>query len=387
MDDTVADLVESYNAEAPLDRASTPPAAWYTDPAIFALEGRTVFVNSWLVIGRGEQAREPGKYVISEIVGRPLAIVKGNDGRHRGFFNVCRHHAALVLTEHEGRAKNLCCPYHGWTYSLDGKLLSAPNCGEAGGMDLAAIGLVPVESGQWAGWLFVKIAAGPPVIADYFAEPLIARIDKLGLETMRWVERRSYTLNCNWKVFVDNYLDGGYHVPHIHRGLASALKQNRYEVETGERCCLQSCPIDEQAAEPQFRAVRKGARAYYYWIYPNFMVNFYEGVMDTNIVLPLAVDRTQVVFDYYFSEVSEEAQARNLASIAVSEEIQREDRAICESVQRGLISGAFETGRLSALREMGEHMFHRLLHADLRAGLNRGLQGGRGNRGTQNTVK
>ena len=99
------------------------------------------------------------------------------------------------------------------------------------------------------------------------------------------------------------------------------------------------------------------------------MINVYEGVMDTNLVVPLAVDRTEVVFDYYFTDVSETARERNLASIAVSERIQAEDVAICESVQRGLASRAYKAGRLSVRHEAGEHLFHRLLHADLKAGL------------------
>jgi choline monooxygenase len=101
------------------------------------------------------------------------------------------------------------------------------------------------------------------------------------------------------------------------------------------------------------------------WIYPNFMLNAYEGVMDTNLVLPLGVDKCAVVFDYYFADVSDAAQARNRESIAVSEIVQDEDEAICDSVQRGLASRAYVAGRLSVRREAGEHLFHRLLHADL----------------------
>src|ERR1700730_11096567 len=122
-------------------------------------------------------------------------------------------------------------------------------------------------------------------------------------------------------------------------------------------------------AEQQTGEVRKGARALYYWLYPNFMINCYEGVMDTNLVRPLAVNRTEVIFDFYFAHTSEGARARNLASIDVGERIQQEDVGICASVQRGLQSRAYTAGRLSVRREAGEHLFHRLLHADLQAGL------------------
>ena len=118
--------------------------------------------------------------------------------------------------------------------------------------------------------------------------------------------------------------------------------------------------------------MRKG-RALYYWIYPNFMVNLYEGVMDTNLVLPLGPHKTEVLFDFYFADVSEAARETNRASIEVGDRVQEEDLAICRSVQRGLGSRAYGAGRLSVRREAGEHLFHRLLAKDLRAGLAAGV--------------
>jgi hypothetical protein len=136
---------------------------------------------------------------------------------------------------------------------------------------------------------------------------------------------------------------------------------NSNTIETGERFCLQSSPIAADKGEAQTAAVRQGAQALYFWLYPNFMINVYEGVMDTNLVIPRGIDKTEVVFDYYFADVSEAAREKNLASIAVSEQIQSEDVAICESVERGLNSRAYNSGRLSVRREAGEHLFHRLL--------------------------
>jgi choline monooxygenase len=116
--------------------------------------------------------------------------------------------------------------------------------------------------------------------------------------------------------------------------------------------------------------VRQGERALYYWIHPNFMINWYQGAMDTNLVIPRGVDKTEVIFDFYFPDVSESSLERNRASIEVGQRIQDEDVAICKSVQRGLGSRAYGAGRLSVRREAGEHLFHRLLHADLISALN-----------------
>ena len=132
---------------------------------------------------------------------------------------------------------------------------------------------------------------------------------------LHWLERRHYTFDCNWKVFVDNYLDGGYHVPYLHKGLDSVLDYSKYTIENGERFCLQSSPMVSEGAEAETGAVRQGDRALYYWIYPNFMINWYDGAMDTNLVLPLGIDKTEVIFDFYFPDISEAARERNRASI------------------------------------------------------------------------
>jgi choline monooxygenase len=366
---SVKEIIDSYNANAPLAEASTPPASWYVDARIAELERRTVFSRGWQLIGRADQLREPGQYVTCELAGEPILAVRGNDGVLRGFYNVCRHHAAAVLTQREGRAENLRCPYHGWTYNLMGNLIVAPEFGGVRNFEPAVNGLISVETAVWESWVFVKLEPDGPSLEDFLEADLIGRIRHLEIAKLHWMERRHYTLNCNWKVFIDNYLDGGYHVPHIHRGLNSVLAPAKYQIETGERFCLQSSPVVSDEGEPQTAAVRKGDRALYYWIYPNFMINWYKGVMDTNLVCPRGADRTEVIFDFYFADISESARERNLASIAISERIQAEDVAICESVQRGLASRAYMAGRLSVRREAGEHLFHRLLYADLNAGI------------------
>jgi Ring hydroxylating alpha subunit (catalytic domain) len=158
-------------------------------------------------------------------------------------------------------------------------------------------------------------------------------------------------LACNWKVYVDNYLDGGYHVPHLHKGLSSVLDYKEYTIEISERYSLQSSPMVSSEEHASFAATRTGNRAYYYWLYPNFMINIYEGVMDTNLVLPLTTDRCLVQFDFFFKDVSDGARIANKESVAVSDAIQDEDVDICESVQRGLRSRSYGAGRLSVRRE------------------------------------
>ncbi len=370
--DPLDKIVNRYNPDAPLAEASTIPSAWYTDKRIFALEQQAVFGRSWQVAARIDQLTNPGDYVTTEIADEPIVIVRGSDQQLRGFFNVCRHHAAAVMTEPEGNATQLRCPYHGWTYSLAGDLKGAPEFAAVCNFDRANNGLIPIQIDTWEKWILVQTSDGSGSPADsstleqFPGRELSKQIQDLGPQSLHWFERRSYTLNCNWKVFVDNYLDGGYHVPHLHKGLDSVLNYSNYTIENGERFCLQSSPI-VSGQDHEVGPVRTGERALYYWLYPNFMMNFYEGVLDTNLVRPLTVDRTQVVFDFYFADVSEASRERNETSVRVGDRIQQEDLDICESVQRGLQSRAYDTGRLSVRREAGEHLFHRLLHGDLRA--------------------
>jgi choline monooxygenase len=365
---SLKEIIDCYNPGAPLAEASTIPAAWYTDKDLYQLEMQTVFARSWQMVCRLDQVRAAGQYVASEIAGEPIVIVRGDDDRLRGFFNVCRHHAAAIITEPEGTTRHLRCPYHGWTYSLAGELKGTPDFAGVCDFDLAANSLVPIEIDVWEQWLFARVEGDEPLVR-FLGTDLIEQTGPLDLTGLHWMERRHYSFDCNWKVFVDNYLDGGYHVPHLHKGLDSVLDYRKYTIENGEHFCLQSSPLVSDGAEAQTGAVRKGDRALYYWIYPNFMINWYSGVMDTNLVIPRGVDKTEVVFDFYFPDVSPAARGRNLASIEVGQRIQDEDVAICKSVQRGLASRAYNTGRLSVRREAGEHLFHRLLYASLKAGI------------------
>ena len=367
---SLAELVGSYDPRAPLDRASTIPASWYVDPRILDLERRTVLGWSWQVVGRADQVSAPGQFVSAETAaGEPIVVVRGADGEVRAFFNVCRHHAAAVVTEPQGSAQILRCPYHGWTYGLDGSLKGTPDFAGVCDFDRSANGLVPARVEIWEGFVLVAVHPDAAPLHETLGADLIARVAPLGLGALHWMERRRYLLDCNWKVFVDNYLDGGYHVPHLHKGLDSVLDYATYTIENGARFCLQSSPLVAHGAETETSAVRRGDRAYYFWIYPNFMINCYGSAMDTNLVVPRGVDRTEVLFDFYFADVSPAALPANRASIDVADRIQDEDVAICVAVQRGLHSRAYTAGRLSVRREAGEHLFHRLLHADLVRGL------------------
>ena len=364
---SVQEILASYNDQASLAEAWTIPASWYVDERIAELERQTVFSKTWQMVGRVDQVEKPGQFVTATVAGEPMVVVRGNDGVLRGFYNVCRHHAAAVVMEPCGQASILHCPYHGWNYGLDGSLKGMPEFEGVKNFAREQNGLVPVKAATWEKFVFVNLDPNA-VPLEEFLGGLVRRAAPLGWGTLHYFDRSVYDIHCNWKVFVDNFLDGGYHVPHLHKGLNSVLSYKDYTIENEDRYCLQSSPmVSSEDSSPS--DMRRGSRAWYFWQYPNLMINCYEGYMDTNLVLPIDADRCRVIFDFCFGDVSEAQREHNLRSVAASDQTQDEDLGICEAVQRGLKSRAYGAGKLSVRREAGEHLFHRLLAADLKGGL------------------
>jgi len=365
MQGSIDQILASYDDRAPLARASTIPAPWYVDPRIAELERLNVFGRTWQLTARTDQLQRPGDFVSTRLAGEPIVVVRGSDQKLRAFYNVCRHHAAAVVTQPCGQASILQCPYHGWKYGLDGSLKGMPEFEGVEGFERAENGLIPIRVETWECFIFVNLDPQAASLHEFLGG-LVKRVAPLAINKLHYFDRRTYNINCNWKVFVDNYLDGGYHVPHLHKGLNSVLDYKQYTIENEDRYCLQSSPMVGSAEDAATGETRKGDRACYFWQYPNLMINCYEGYMDTNYVIPVDADHCTVIFDFYFADVSESSRAYNEQSVSVGNRVQDEDLGICEDVQRGLKSRAYGSGRLSVRREAGEQLFHRLLAADLK---------------------
>ncbi len=370
---SVREVLNSYNPANSLEKAWTIPAPWYFDARIAQLERASVFAANWQVVGHVDQVQQIGQFFTFDVNAEPLLVVRSDDGNLRAFYNVCRHHAAAVEPQSAGCAKQFRCPYHGWTYGNDGALKGMVEFEGVCNFERKDNGLVPVRVDTWENFIFVNLDGKAAPLSEFLGK-VPSLVTPLQLtEKLHYFDRRIYTLNCNWKVYVDNYLDGGYHVPHAHKGLSSVVEYTKYTIENFERSCLQSSPLDASSAIGSSIGATRQGHAFYLWIYPNFMINAYSGVMDTNLVLPLAVDKCAVIFDYYFADISSAAAQHHRESIAVSEKVQDEDMAICDSVQRGLASRAYVAGRLSVRREAGEHLFHRLLYHNMANALTQSL--------------
>ena len=356
-----------YSPASDLATAETMPARWYIDPAFLELEAQQIFYKTWQPVGRLEDVMRIGDFFTCDLLDEPLVITRGGDDKLRAFYNVCQHRAAIVA-QGRGNRRSLQCKYHGWTYGLDGRLLRAPEFEGVANWNPADVCLQSVQVAAWGPWVFVNLDAdAPPMSTVYGAIASEIAAEGFDLANMRLVERRDYVIDCNWKVYVDNYLEG-YHLPIAHPGLFRELDYDQYRVDTFRHYSKQHAPIRE--VEPGDVRDRRYARsgeaeesALYYWIFPNVMLNVYLDNTSINIILPLSHDKTLTIFEWYFQSPGTGPGWESMQQIiAFSDEIQQEDIQICEWVQRGLRSHAYDRGRFSVLRENGVHHFQALVH-------------------------
>jgi choline monooxygenase len=346
--------------DADIARAWSLPAPYYVDPAIAAEEKDRIFGRSWQVIGHGDRVAKPGDYFTAQLVDEPLLIVRGTDGELRAFFNVCRHRAGPPA-EGCGSRKLFRCIYHGWTYNLDGSLNHATEVEGVEGFKAEDFALVPVRCEEWLNLVFVNL--------DRNAAPLITSLgnlpqqaERFPFQTMKLFERRTYDMKCNWKTYVDNYLEG-YHLPTVHPGLNRELDFNAYTVEPYANHVRQWSPIrgsqPGDATPRRYQEARESLTTDYFWAFPNWMLNCYPDNVSLNIVLPVEPERSVAVFEWYLPEKDLGGEAAK-ASVRFSDEIQLEDISICEAVQKNLRSRSYQRGRFSVKQEKGVHAFHRM---------------------------
>lgn len=341
-------------------RASTLPSQYYCDPLFEAAEKEKIFAGTWQIVGHVRQLPKPGCFFTTSLVGEPLLLARNASGQIKGFYNVCKHRAGPPA-QGCGERKVFRCGYHGWTYSLDGELLNAPECEGVEDFHQEDFSLTAVRTETWAGLIFVNLnpAAGPLLESLGKLPEQAARFQ---LEKMQLHERRVYEMECNWKTYIDNYLEG-YHLPSVHPGLNRELDYSSYTTQLFPGYSLQSSPIrgpeNESTVQRRYSQAKGDDVAEYYWVFPNWMLNCYPDNVSVNIVLPVSAERSIAIFEWYFPQdaLATEAPAQ---TVRFSDEIQVEDVRICEIVQKNLRSRSYSRGRYSVKQERGLHHFHRL---------------------------
>lgn len=351
---------DAFHIDSEIARAWTLPAPLYFDEAVFAHEKEKIFAHTWQVVGHASQVTNAGDYFTAELIAEPLVFVRGLDGKLRGFYNVCRHRAGPPA-EGCGSRKLFRCGYHGWTYALDGSLISATEIEGVDGFRAEDFALAPVQTTEWFNLIFATLDRNPlPLLETLGALP--NQVQKYPFAGMKLFERRTYDMKCNWKTYVDNYLEG-YHLPSVHPGLNRELDYNAYVVEPSRSHVRQYSPIrgaQPGDAEPRrYQQAAADSTADYFWIFPNWMLNCYPDNVSLNIVLPVEPERTLAIFEWYLPEKDRGAPTAK-AAVEFSHQIQLEDIAICETVQKNLRSRSYSRGRFSVKQEKGVHSFHRL---------------------------
>ena len=333
----------------------TAPARIYADPAVYALERRTIFAANWQFLGHESDLAENRAWRADVLVGYPIVVVRGDDEILRGFHNVCRHRAGpLVPTEAGICDGHLTCQYHGWKYMLDGRLRMARDFGAAqngqADFDPREFGLFPVKVATWRGLVFVGLGEDLPDL-DEMLKPLDARLGAVDWSGFGVGLRRSHILHCNWKTYVENYLEG-YHVPIVHPGLDAEIQADKYRVEVDGRVVLHDAP----PRSPD--AVYDGVWG---WLWPNIAINVYQKGLMIERMSPVSHDRTRL--DYVYLTPGGEPVAAE--TLAMSDQVTAEDKWITEQVQENLNAGIYHTGRLSPKHETAIAAFQDWVQAAL----------------------
>jgi choline monooxygenase len=374
-----APIFDSEDLEQkPLERAETIPSHWYFAEDVYTFEQEALFSRTWQYVGSADQCASIGSFITAEVAGNPIIIIRGKDSVLRAFYNVCRHRGGPLCTEISGTTDMLQCQYHGWTYTLEGMLRGVPHFKYVELFDKKDFGLHEVALQEWQGLLFVNCAnscvtnsiesESPQSVSSqpntlFQLDDLLAgiseRISPLRLDSLRFAERVIYHEECNWKVYIDNYLEG-YHIPIVHPELNKILDYRNYTTELSKLSSLQTSTLTGE----NIYGSSPDDRAWYYWLFPNMMLNILPDRLQVNLVIPTSPITCDVMFDYYYSDTdSIKIQQLKESDKEYSDMIQMEDSSICRHVQKGLQSKAYHKGRFSVRFESGVHHFQSLLRS------------------------
>jgi len=326
--------------------ARTLPWSWYADPAVLRVEQERIFRRSWQYVGRTDEVAEPASFAATRAADVPVVLVRDEEGALRAFLNVCRHRGSLVCTG-SGARRTLQCPYHAWTYGLDGALLRAPRLELEGGAGLEGLGLVQLRLETWGPFVFVCPDESAPPLAE-FLEDVPERIATAGIDVdaLRFLERAESEVEANWKVCVENYLEC-YHCPTAHPAFSDVVdvSPDTYGLDLGRRRMSQAGPL---RPEPRgaFDPSGEVERGQFHFVFPGTVVNVMPGRPNLSIgpIFPLGPERTYRSLDYLVAPDADPAWVADL--LRFDAQVGAEDLALVERVQAGVRSGLLEEGRL-----------------------------------------
>lgn len=343
-------------------RARTLDAGWYLDPAVYPLELERIFARTWQPVTKLTHITNPGDYIAVNVAEEPLVVLRDKNNQIRAFYNVCPHRAG-ALARGKGNRKSLQCTYHGWTFDLDGCLLNTPYFVDIEDFDPADFNLREVRTDTWGPYVFVNLDDNALPLKQWWGDDFD---HNRGIDWSEWhlVDEREYYIDVNWKVYMDNYAEG-YHVATAHPGLnremsLDDLYTDVYRFYSTQRAEIKP-PYVGNPYKRRYINPKPGDQICYHVLFPNFMIDDYPDNLSTNVVIPLSHDKILLKFDWWFKDDIDKESIDSMIEFA--DQVQYEDIAICNDVQKNLKSRAYNTGRFSGRYENGVHHFHSLVHA------------------------
>jgi phenylpropionate dioxygenase-like ring-hydroxylating dioxygenase large terminal subunit len=337
---------------------TTLPWAWYADPDVLRREGERIFARAWQYVGHAGQVAEPGSFFASTAGQIPVVVTRARDGELRAFVNVCRHRGH-VLASGEGRRETLQCPYHAWTYGLDGALRSAPRSDREPGFELGEISLRAIQVDAWGPFLFVNPDIDAVPLADALSDVPARLAEIIDVDALEFRFRSEFEIAANWKIACENFLEC-YHCAVAHPGFTTAVdvSPDAYRLEAHGLASSQLGPLRRNG--DSFLTGGEIPHSQFHFVWPNFGINVFPGRPNLSCgpILPLGTERTARFLDYFFAPDADQAWVDEL--IAFDTQIGREDTGLVENVQRGVRSGVVPDGRLLTESEQLVAHFQRL---------------------------
>ena len=336
--------------DADIRRAETLSSAFYTDEKYFEESKEKIFARCWHFLGQTDETNNLKPFTILEdFLGEPVLFTRSGE-KFNCLSNVCTHRGKILI-EKECSSNGIRCDYHGRSFDLDGKFLSMPEFGGAENFPAERDDLARIPFAVWNSFLFASIEPAAP-LEEFLAFPP-EMLRAINFEDLRFSSAKDYTVKAHWALYCENYLEG-FHIPFVHKSLNETIEYDSYKTETFRFSSLQTGAA--KSGEAAFGFNERTA-AFYYFAFPNLMLNFYPWGLSVNVVKPVKKDLTIVS---YLTFVSDESNL-NKGAGADLETVETEDQRVVESVQKGINSRFYERGRYSPEREQGTHHFHRLI--------------------------
>jgi len=345
--------------------AKSLPQKYFLSPEVFVEEQKKIFSKQWLLVGHQSQIPDAGDYVVQQVIGESLIVIRDKSGEIRGFFNVCRHRGTRLKEDACGHASAIQCPYHAWTYGLDGRLIGAPHMDEVRGFSKADYALHPVNVALWEGFIFVNLEKNPVPLEKWFA-PLNGKFADWNMSILRPAKRIEYDVRANWKLMFENYSEC-YHCPGVHPMLSKISPYDSAENDLAEGPFLggfmkinpgksltmsgNACALAIEHDHEQKHDKERTQRVFYYSIFPNMLLSMHPEYVMVHQLWPQSPERTLIVCDWLFHpDAARAGQAVYNPNDAIEfwDMTNKQDWHVCELSQQGIASRAYQPGPYSS---------------------------------------